>query len=171
MGKTGKREDVKPQTTGADGASVERFEKALALLHKKQWDEASKAFTQVAESNPGTSIAERARVFREVAKKKLSNEPVIEGDLYLAAVVAKNRGDLEAALESCNRGGLKGKDSRFTYLAAAIEGLRGNHDEAVKLLLKAIEMDPSNRVHAFWDPDFAEVRKSPELQPLFSSSR
>ena len=67
---------------------------------------------------------------------------MVEGDPYLTAVVAKNRGDLEAAMESCNRGGLKGKDARFAYLAAAIEGLRGNQDEAAKLLLKAIEMDP-----------------------------
>jgi tetratricopeptide (TPR) repeat protein len=170
MGKTGKREDVKPQI-GVEQASIERFEKALQLLHRKQWDEAAKAFTQVAEGNPGSSIAERARVYREVCKKKLSNEPVAEGDPYLAAVAAKNRGDLDAALEAINRAGAKGKDARFTYLQASIEGLRGNQDEAVKLLLKAIEMDPSNRVHAFWDPDFADVRKSPELQPLFATTR
>ena len=171
MGKTGRREDVKPQSIGAEAASVERFEQGLQLLHRKQWDEAAKAFSQVAEGSPGSSIAERARVFREVCRTKLSNEPVAEGDPYLTAVVAKNRGDLEAAMESCNRGGLKGKDARFTYLAAAIEGLRGNQDEAAKLLLKAIEMDPANRVHAFWDPDFADLRKSPELQPFFATSR
>jgi hypothetical protein len=86
-------------------------------------------------------------------------------------VVAKNAGDLDTAIETCNRGGLKGKDSRFTYLAAAVESLRGNREEAAKLLLKAIEMDPSNRVHAFWDPDFADVRKSPDLASIFTPSR
>jgi tetratricopeptide (TPR) repeat protein len=171
MGKTGRREDIRPQPTGADQASVERFEKALQLLHRKQWDEAAKAFSQVAEGNPGSSIAERARVFREVCRQKLSNEPVVEGDPYLTAVVAKNRGELDAAMESLDRAGAKGKDARFTYLAAAVEGLRGNQDEAVTLLLKAIELDPANRVHAFWDPDFVDVRKSPELQPLFSTIR
>ncbi len=168
MGKTGKREDVKPPSIGAEAAAVERFEQGLELLHRKRWDEAARAFSQVVEGNPGSSIAERARVYREVCRQKLSNEPVVEGDPYLTAVVAKNQGDLEAAMESCNRGGLKGKDARFTYLAAAIEGLRGNQDEAAKLLVKAIELDPANRVHAFWDPDFADLRKSPELQPFFA---
>jgi tetratricopeptide (TPR) repeat protein len=171
MGKTGRREEVKAQPTGLEQASIERFEKALQLLHRKQWDEAAKAFTAVAESNPGSSIAERARVFREVCRKKLSTEPEVEGDPYLTAVMAKNRGDLDTAMEICNRGGLKGRDVRYTYLAAAIESLRGNQDEATALLLKAIEMDPATRVHAFWDPDFAEVRKSPELQPHFTAVR
>jgi tetratricopeptide (TPR) repeat protein len=170
MGKTGRREEQRP-AAAAEQAAVERFEKALQLLHRKQWDEAAKAFSQVAEGSPGSSISDRARVFREVCLRKLSNEPVVQGDPYLTAVVAKNRGDLDAAMESCNRADAKVKDPRFTYLAAAVEGLRGNQDEAVRLLLKAIELDPANRVHAYWDPDFVDVRKSPELQPLFSTIR
>jgi tetratricopeptide (TPR) repeat protein len=168
MGKTGRREDAKVESSSADRASIGRFEKALQLLHREQWEEAGKAFAQVAEADPGSSIAERARVFREVCRKKLDRAPVVEDDLYLSAVVAKNAGDLEAAMETCNRGGLKGRDPRFTYLAAAVEGLLGNRDEAARLLLKAIEMDPVNRVHAFWDPDFAEVRKSPEVATLLA---
>jgi tetratricopeptide (TPR) repeat protein len=171
MSKTSKREEVKVESVVADKAAIARFEQALQLLHRQQWEEAAKAFAQAAEGDPGSSIAERSRVFREVCRKMLSNEPVIDDDLYLTAVVAKNAGDLDAAIESCNRGGLKGRDSRFTYLAAAIESLRGNREEAAKLLLKSIEMDPANRVHAFWDPDFADVRKSPDLASLFTPSR
>ena len=171
MSKTSKREEVKVESVVADEAAIARFEQALQLLHREQWEEAAKAFAQAADGDPGSSIAERSRVFREVCRKKLSNEPVIDNDLYLTAVVAKNAGDLDAAIESCNRGGLKGRDSRFTYLAAAIESLRGNREEAAKLLLKAIEMDPANRVRAFWDPDLADVRKSPDLASLLTPSR
>jgi tetratricopeptide (TPR) repeat protein len=170
MSKTG-RPEVKVEPAGADRAAVARFEKALALLQKGQWEEASKAFTQVMEGDPGSSIAERSRVFREVCRKQLDSSPMVENDLYLQAVVAKNSGNLDGAYEICNRGGLKGKDARFAYLAAAIESLRGNREESSKLLLKAIELDPSSRVHAFWDPDFADLRKSPELQSLFTPAR
>jgi tetratricopeptide (TPR) repeat protein len=165
-----KSAEVKVEPTG-DKASVARFEKALQLLHREQWDEAGKAFAQVVEGDPGSTIAERSRAFREVCRRKLDRTPPADDDHYLSAVVAKNQGDLDAAAESCNRGGVKGKDPRFAYLAAAIESLRGNREEASRLLLKAIELDPSNRVHAFWDPDFADVRKSPELASLFTPSR
>jgi len=171
MSKTGKRAEVKVEPSGAEKGTVARFERALQLLHREQWEEAAKAFAQVVEADPGSTIAERSRAFREVCRKKLANEPVVAGDLYLSAVVAKNAGDLEAALESCNRGGLKGKDPRFAYLAAAVEELRGNREEAARLLLAAIEMDPANRVRAFWDPDFADVRKSPEIASLYSAPR
>jgi hypothetical protein len=170
MSKTG-RHEVKVEPTGADRTAITRFEKALQLLQKGHWEDASKAFAQVVEGDPGSSIAERSRVFREVCRKKLDSSPVVESDVYLQAIVAKNTGDLDTAYELCNRGGLKGKDARFAYLAAAIESLRGNREEGSKLLMKAIELDPANRVHAFWDPDFADVRKSPDLQSLFTPSR
>jgi len=171
MGKTGKREDTKSPSVAAEQASIERFEKALQHLHKHQWDDAAKAFTQVVEGSPGSSIAERSRVFREVCRQKLSTEPAVAADPYLAAVMAKNLGDLDAAMEACNKGGAKGREARFAYLAASIEGLRGNQEEAAKSLLKAIELDKSSLVHAFWDPDFADVRKSPEIQPLLTPAR
>ena len=171
MGKTGRREDVKPPSIGAEAAAVERFEQGLELLHRKQWEEAARAFSQVTEGTPGSSIAERARVYREVCRQKLSNEPVAEGDPYLTAVVAKNQGDLEAAMESCNRGGLKGKDARFTYLAAAIEGLRGNQDEAAKLLVKAIETRPRQSGPRVLGPRLRRrAQESRSSSPLRASS-
>jgi len=171
MSKSGKRAEVKVEPTGADKGAIARFEKALQLLQRGQWEEAAKAFALVVEGDVGAPLAERSRVFREVCRRKLDRSPVAEGDPYLAAVVAKNAGDLDAAIEACNRGGLKGRDVRYTYLAAAVESLRGNRDEAARLLLKAIEMDPSNRVHAYWDPDFAEARKSAEVAHLFAPPR
>jgi hypothetical protein len=62
------------------------------------------------------------------------------------------------ALELCKRGGRQGKDERFAYLAASIHALRGEHDDALKLLELATEMNPKNRIHAYHDPDFAALR-------------
>ena len=44
---------------------------------------------------------------------------------------------------------------------------QGDLTTARRLLERAIEMDAKNRVHAFWDPDFAEVREDPELGAIF----
>ena len=164
-----KKKKMKVEPSGADAGLVSDFEEGLGHLHSGRWATAEKAFRRVAESNGGSSLAERCRRFIEVCERRRSKQPTVAEDAYLSAVIAKNGGDLDEAMEYCNRGGLKGRDQRFAYLAATVEAARGNAAEAVKLLERAIEMDGKNRVHAFWDPDFAEVREDPELNGIFEA--
>ena len=147
---------------------MKAFEQGVGLLYKKRWSAAQKVFAGIAETQPGSAVAERSRRFQDLCVAR-SNEDEDSGDNYLNAVYQKNAGDLDAAIEYCNRGGLKGRDERFAYLAAAIEGLRENHEEAAKLLERAIEMNPVNRVHAFHDPDFLSLRSDPDFAEIFSS--
>ncbi len=112
-------------------------------------------------------MAERSRRYIEVCQRK-SNPAKDDDDTYLNAVFAKNAGDLEASMELCSRGGLKERDERFTYLAAAIAALSENHEEAARLLAMAIEMNGANRVHAYHDPDFEGLRSDPELAEILS---
>ena len=62
------------------------------------------------------------------------------------------------------------KDERFAYLAASIHAAEGRTDEAAKALSRAIELNPKNRVHAFHDPDFAELRGTRDHRQLFGLS-
>lgn len=162
-----KSTEVKVEAAGADKELVAKFEKALDRLYKGKWAQADKAFEEIAEADRGSSLAERCGVLQEVCRRNL--EETSDEDLYLSAVMAKNRGDLDAAMDYCNRGGLKGRDERFAYLAATIEALRDNREEARKQLDKAIEMDPASRVHAFWDPDFEPLRDDPDFADLFTA--
>jgi hypothetical protein len=43
-------------------------------------------------------------------------------------------------------------------------------DEAVQALAKAVELNPKNRIHAFHDADFAELRKNRDQRHLFGLS-
>lgn len=43
---------------------------------------------------------------------------------------------------------------------ASIHAVENRLDEAVQALTKAIELNPKNRIHAFHDADFAEIRKT-----------
>lgn len=159
------------EVAGADKALVKKYEEGLQQFHQGKWSAAGKTFSQVLSSDSMSTLAQRARLFGGMCMQRQSAEKGAESeDAYLAAVIAKNRGELDASMGRCDRGGLKGRDPRFAYLAAAVAALRGNNDEAGRLLAKAIEMEPSNRVHAFWDPDFDELREDPEHSALFDTS-
>ena len=162
-----KTKSAKSKKAAAVPAENQAFERALTLLYQKKWSTAEKAFASIVEAHGGSGMAERSRRYIEVCQRR-SNPAEDDGDTYLHAVSAKNAGDLEASMELCNRGGLKGRDERFTYLAAAIEDLSENHEEAAKLLAKAIEMNPANRVHAYHDPDFEGLRSDPVLAEILS---
>ena len=147
--------------------AMKEFERGISLLYERKWKSAQKVFASLAESQPSSPLAERSRRYIDVCvAKTLSSDD--GADTYLKAVHAKNAGDLDTALELCSRGGLKGRDERFAYLAAAIEGLRENHEEALELLEKAIEMNGVNRVHAFHDPDFQSLRDDPTSDEIFA---
>ena len=163
------KKKIKVAPSGADAGLLSDFEGGLDHLQHGRWATAEKAFRKVAESDGGTPLADRCRQMIEVCDQRRSKDDASDGDPYLRAVFAKNEGDLDTAMEYCSRGGLKGKDERFAYLAATIEGARGNTEEAAKLLERAIEMDAKNRVHAYWDPDFAEMREDPELSEIFDA--
>ncbi len=143
------------------------FDKAVEALHKKNWATAQQEFEKAAEAQKGTPLAERSRRYITVCEDRRA-KPTDEADTYLLAVVAKNRGDLDEAMDYCTRGGLKGRDERFAYLAAAVECLRENGEGAVDQLAKAIDLNPDNRVHAYHDPDFLFLRGDSELSAIFA---
>ncbi len=162
-----KRKTKKTDSNDGPDKALEQFERGIALLYDRKWKSAQKVFADLAKSQPRSAVAERSRRYVEVCEAKTLGDD--DGaDTYLKAVHAKNEGDLETALEFCARGGLKGRDERFAYLAAAIEGLRENHEEALELLEKAIEMNGVNRIHAFHDPDFQSLRNDPMSGEIFA---
>ena len=74
------------------------------------------------------------------------------------------------ALEISRKEGRDQKDERFAYLTASIHAVEERLDEAAQALARAVELNPKNRIHAFHDPDFAELRKNRDLRPLFGLS-
>jgi len=144
------------------------FEKAIGAFHKQQWKEAQKLLAQVEEESDQPELAARARVYNEACRQRTETpEAPAEEDPFLDAVMAKNVGDFATAMDICSRGGRRGKDERFAYLAASIFALEGNADEALAVLKTAIELNPKNRVHAYHDPDFDGLRGTSEFTQLF----
>lgn len=147
--------------------SVKTYAKAVKALSQKKWKEARDLFQAILEETDRPELADRSRRYLAVAEEKLSKGGAPKVDPFLEAVYERNRGNLDEALALCGAGGRQGKDDRFAYLAASIHALRGESENAAKLLTTAIELDPKNRVHAYHDADFAELRTDEEYASLF----
>jgi tetratricopeptide (TPR) repeat protein len=165
---TGKKGAV--QAADAD-ADLKELTEAVQALHRKSWSKAAKLFASLAEKADLPEVRARARQYLAACRQQEAKAVPAAGgesaDPYLSAVFEKNRGGLAAALAIVRRGGRDQKDERFAYLAASIHALEGKEEEAAKALSRAVELSPKNRVHAFHDPDFAELRRNPSFRHLF----
>jgi tetratricopeptide (TPR) repeat protein len=150
--------------------AVELYETALRALFAQRWTEAARLFRRVLSDRDGAEadLQERALQQLHICEDKLAGTrgAAVE-DPFLLAVVRKNAGDYEEALQLCTRGGRQSKDERFADLAASIHALRDESEDAARFLGLAIELNPKNRVHAFHDPDFQALRESGALDRLF----
>jgi len=169
-----KRQSQSSFQAGADPA-IDALTKGLAALQSKDWPRAAELLEKAVAMADRPELRERARQFLAACLQKMQVE---EGkpakgrdvDPYLQAVYEKNRGNLREALEICRRGGREQKDERFAYLAASIHALENRTEEAAQALAKAAELNPKNRIHAFHDSDFAELRKNRDYRSLFGLS-
>ena len=159
--------------------ALDAFAKALGAFHKRDWAKAAELLERVLAESDRPDLSARARQYLTTVRQKLEEAGAAkgkgkakaeDGDPFLRAVFEKNRGDAAAALEICRQDGREQKDERFAYLAASIHAAEGRIEEAVQALSRAIELNPKNRVHAFHDPDFAELRKDRDLRQLFGLS-
>lgn len=151
--------------------ALEGYEKAVETVHKGKWKEAAKLFEKVLEETDQPELAERARQYLALCHNRTDETPDdAADDPYLRAVFLKNRGQLDEALKLATTGGRNDSDERFAYLAASIHALQEDDEKARKALEKAIELDPAHRVHAYHDPDFAQIRQDEQLADLFEIS-
>lgn len=150
----------------ADDPLVGPYEKGLKALYGGKWEQASKHFDKVAEESDQPELAARARLMARVAERKKNGADGDGAGPYLQAVMEKNRGDLDAALEIVDQQ-KKDPEGHFAYLAATVHAARDDEGEAVKALAAAVEANPVHRVQAFLDPDFEELRQNKDHAHLF----
>jgi tetratricopeptide (TPR) repeat protein len=174
---------AKAKQTQAGGGDpvIEAYAEGLSALQHKNWTKAAELLEKVVAESDRMDLKDRARQLLAATREKIDAQPgkeakgkqgqeTPEADPFLAAVYEKNRGNHQAALEISRQGGRDQKDERFAYLVAAIHAAENRTDEALRALTKAIELNPKNRIHAYHDPDFAELRKAKEHRPLFGLS-
>jgi tetratricopeptide (TPR) repeat protein len=159
--------------TNAVDPVLAKYNKALESLHGKSWSKAAELFEGVIQESDIPELRERARQYLSACRlqeqKAKGDAPAPDEDPYLRAVYEKNRGNYAAALDLVKKHGGE-KDERFAYLTASIHAAEGRKDEAAKSLIRAVELNAKNRVHAFHDPDFADLRRDSEHRQIFGLS-
>lgn len=148
-----------------DAEALEHYSKSLELLFAKKYSQAAELLEKAVAAADDRQLADRARQSLEICRRHLAKE-TDDGDPYLKAVYEKNRGNLETALEICRSAGKEDEDERFAYLLASLLSLSGESDRALEHLETAIRLEPRNRVHAYHDPDFEELRGQDEFKSL-----
>jgi tetratricopeptide (TPR) repeat protein len=164
----------RPRAPEVYDPAVDALSQGLQALQKKDWSRAAELFESALAQSDRSDVSARARQFLASARQQLApaapGKVEDEGDPFLQAVFLKNHGDFAAALESCRKDGRDQTDERFAYLAAAIHASEGRIEEAAQALSHAIELNPQNRVHAYHDSDFADLRKDRDHRQLFTLS-
>lgn len=148
---------------------LEHYENGLKAMYRQKWGEAARLFARVATSDE-SELAGRARQLLTTCRDKQASAEGRAEDPFLLAVVRKNNGELDEALQICSRGGRQSKDERFAYLAASVHALKGETEEAAHFLELAIALNPKNRIHAYHDADFANLRGDAAFSRLFGLS-
>lgn len=137
-------------------SALEHLEAGIALFYEDKFKEARTRFEDVVAGGVESRIVIRAKDYLAACERAETSAESGPDDAFLEAVMARNDGDLERALELCGDDGRDG-DDRFVYLAACVHALMGDGDAALDRLAKAVELDRKNRVRAFHDGDFASL--------------
>lgn len=149
--------------TKAVDIGLDVFAEGVKLLGEKDLEGAAAKFEQVVAETDGRHLRDRARQYLAACRR--GSDGATSEDPYLAAVYHKNQGDLEKAVELCAQG--DGSEP-FVYLEASLKCLLEETEEAMRLLEKAIELEPKNRVHAFHDSDFENLHGTESFVALIN---
>jgi tetratricopeptide (TPR) repeat protein len=167
-----KAQTLKELSRHTEGARKE-YDRGVAALQRRKLEEAERHFRELIQKYPEEKeLVDRARVYLAVCQRKRNaagdslSEPE---DFYYAAVLEKNRGNVDEAIEHLRRAARKNGGGKVDFLLACCYAQRGESVSALEYLRRAIGEDQRNRILARHDRDFDPVRDTPEFQELLAS--
>jgi tetratricopeptide (TPR) repeat protein len=163
---------------GDEDPAFALYGEGLQALDRKDWARGIELLQKVIEVSDLADLTARARQYLAAAEKRVAavaaasagSDTAESDDPYLQALVEKNRGNFKTALDLSKKGGRDKKDERFAYLVASIHAAESRTEEAAQALSQAVELNSKNRIHAFHDADFAELKKNRDYRHLFGLS-
>jgi tetratricopeptide (TPR) repeat protein len=144
--------------------AVALYEEAVAALQAHDYSRASTILRSVLSRYPEErELHERVRLYLNVCERHMAPRalsPSTPEERVFAATLAVNAGNYDEALEQLRAASDESPDhDHALYMLASVLALRDQVDEAVPVLLRAIELNPDNRSLARHDPDFEALRQ------------
>jgi tetratricopeptide (TPR) repeat protein len=144
--------------------AVALYEEGLAALQAHEFSRSSALLRSVLTRYPEErELHERVRLYLNVCERHMAPRaasPTTPEERVFAATLAVNAGNYAEALDHLRIACSEAPEyDHALYMLASVLALRDEVDEAVPLLLRAIELNPDNRTLARHDPDLTALRE------------
>src|SRR5688572_16293460 len=144
--------------------AVALYEQGVAAIQTHEYSRASSLLRSVLSRYPQEkALHERVRLYLNVCDRHMAPRaasPSTAEERVFAATLAVNAGNYDEALEHLRTARNEWPDhDHALYMLASVLALRDQVEEAVPLLLRAIELNPDNRSLARHDPDLEVLRQ------------
>jgi len=155
---------IAPPTPRAGHAeAIALYEEGMAALQAHEFSRAAAVLRSVLSRYPEErELHERVRLYLNVCERHITPRPAsprTADERVFAATLAVNAGNYDEALEHLRAASSQDPEhDHALYMLASVLALRDEIEEAVPLLLRAIDLNPDNRSRARHDPDLDALR-------------
>lgn len=162
--------------TKSSEAALKHLEKAIEQIHRKDFKRARNELKTLLHAFPQeTEILARARSYILICDREESVQRKTETSaeqLYALGVMEHNNANYDEAIDYYLQSLKRHPDLDYIYYSiAASQAMKGDLDESMKNLRKAIELNEDSRIYARNDHDFAVFQENKEFADLLGISR
>jgi tetratricopeptide (TPR) repeat protein len=151
------------------------YEEGMAALQAHEFSRAAAILRSVLSRYPEErELHERVRLYLNVCERHMAPRaasPSTPEERVFAATLAVNAGNYDEALEHLRTASADAPEhDHALYMLASVLTLRDEIDQAVPLLLRAIELNPDNRTLARHDPDLEALREFDSVRTVLEAA-
>ena len=152
-------------------AALAVLEKGIKLIYQKDFKKARQELKSLIETHPEEpEIIAGARSYIQICDREeaVHKKPAVGNDQpYSLGVIEHNRGNYDAALAQFRLSLERHPNADYIYYSiAASLAMKGELQEAIRNLGRAIDLGEDNRVYAKNDADFASLHGQKEFSDL-----
>jgi tetratricopeptide (TPR) repeat protein len=164
-----------PVTRAGHAEAVALYEEGVAALQAHEFARASTLLRSVVSRFPEErEVHERVRLYLNICERHmtpLAASPSTPEERVFAATLAVNAGNFDEALTHLRAAISESPEhDHALYMLASVLALRDEIDEAVPLLLRAIELNSDNRALARHDPDLNALRERESVRQALEAT-